>query len=81
MKELAADLDVHRASFTGEVFGVQKADLLAKAELFVLPTHSENFGLAVAEALAHSTQVIVTYGAPWSGVKRHHRGLMFRVAR
>lgn len=44
---------------------VAKSQLYREADLFVLPTHSENFGIAVAEALAHGVPVITTQGAPW----------------
>ncbi len=52
-------------TFTGQLEGAEKSTALANAELFVLPTHSENFGLAIAEALAHRVPVITTTGAPW----------------
>lgn len=37
----------------------------ALAELFVLPSHDENFGSVVAEALAAGVPVLTTTGTPW----------------
>ena len=37
----------------------------AAASLFLLPSHNENFGLAVAEALAHGVPALVTDTTPW----------------
>ena len=51
--------------FAGPVEGPAKFDLLAGAELFVLPSYSENFGMVVGEALAHGTPVITTTSTPW----------------
>ena len=41
---------------------------MAESDCEVLPTHSENFGMVVAEALACGTPVICSYGAPWAGL-------------
>lgn len=54
--------------FLGPVYGDQKADLLRAADVFVLPTHSENFGMVVAEALSYRTPVLTTTGAPWESL-------------
>jgi glycosyltransferase involved in cell wall biosynthesis len=53
-------------SFVGPIEGEKKASAFFNADLFVLPTHSENFGIVVAEALAHGLPVLTTTGAPWS---------------
>lgn len=52
--------------FLGELEGEAKRHAFESADLFVLPTFSENFGLVVAEALAYGVPVITTRGAPWA---------------
>jgi glycosyltransferase involved in cell wall biosynthesis len=53
-------------SFAGPLAYEMKKSAFLDAELFVLPTHSESFGIVVAEALAHGVPVLTTTGAPWS---------------
>ena len=48
------------------VFGDEKWKLYRQANLFVLPTYSENFGIVVAESLAMETPVLTTTGTPWT---------------
>lgn len=74
MKRLANKLSLKRCYFTGPLYGKKKKDAYAGAELYVLPTHSENFGMTVAEALASGTPAIVTKGAPWEGLEREKAG-------
>jgi glycosyltransferase involved in cell wall biosynthesis len=38
------------------------------ASLFVLPSHTENFGLVIAEAMAYGLPAVVTDSTPWSAV-------------
>lgn len=60
--------------FTGLVTGERKEALFAEAEVFVLPTYSENFGLVIAEALARGVPVITTTGAPWEDILMYRCG-------
>jgi glycosyltransferase involved in cell wall biosynthesis len=53
-------------SFTGPIEPQMRTSAYLDADLFVLPTHSESFGMVVAEALAHGLPVLTTTRAPWS---------------
>jgi len=57
--------------FIGEVTDGPKWELYRKADVFVLPTRSENFGIVVAEALASGLPVITTREAPWGQLQTH----------
>ncbi len=46
----------------------------AIASLFLLPSHSENFGLVIAEALAAGVPAVVTDTTPWSDLTPNHAG-------
>jgi glycosyltransferase involved in cell wall biosynthesis len=74
MMQLAATRQLERVRFAGELTGDAKRRAFQEAELYVLPSHSENFGISVAEALAHSVPAIVFHGAPWSGLNVHQAG-------
>lgn len=52
-------------SLVGPVTGEAKTRLLMASQLFVLPSHSESFGMVVGEALAHGLPVLTTRNVPW----------------
>ena len=74
LRELAASLRAPRVTFAGPVYGDAKRALYRRAALHVLPSHSENFGMTVAESLASGTPVIATRATPWSGLVREGCG-------
>jgi glycosyltransferase involved in cell wall biosynthesis len=49
-----------RIIFLGQVIGAQKWQLLADADVFVLPSHQEGFSMAISESLAAGCPPIVT---------------------
>lgn len=58
-----------RVRYLGPVYGNDKDKLYRTAELFILPSYSENFGIVVAEALSYGVPVIATNGTPWIDLK------------
>ena len=67
-------LRLNTVSIEAPVFGTAKTELMAGANIFVLPTRSENFAMTVAESLAVGVPVISTKGAPWAGLETHGCG-------
>jgi glycosyltransferase involved in cell wall biosynthesis len=64
------------AVLCGPLAGAAKWAALRAADAFVLPSHQENFGLAVAEALAAGTPALLSRQVQtWPAVVRHGAGL------
>ena len=71
VKELGLE---DRFIFTGPLNDEAKWEAYRRADLFVLPTYSENFGIVVAEALWAGVPVITTKGTPWSELDEYKCG-------
>lgn len=71
LKKLASQLGIaNNVHFIGQVTGQEKISLYQNADLFVLPTSQENFGLVLIEALACGTPLITTKGVDiWQDVQ------------
>jgi glycosyltransferase involved in cell wall biosynthesis len=75
IRRLVADRGLDgRVTLLGEVPPDRKGALFAAADLLVAPSFTENFGLAIAEALAHGVPVVAGRGTPWSGLEDHGAG-------
>lgn len=63
-----------RVRFPGMVSGFEKVDLLARADLFSLPSDAEGFSMAVLEALASGTAVLLSPGCHFPEVEKAGAG-------
>jgi glycosyltransferase involved in cell wall biosynthesis len=62
LQKLAEQLKIdHRITWTGQLTGDSKWGALHAADVFVLPSHQENFGVAVAEAMACGVPVLISH--------------------
>jgi glycosyltransferase involved in cell wall biosynthesis len=75
LQSLASSLRLRNVTFPGPVYGEDKTKLLFSSDLLVLPSHSENFGMVISEALAHGVPVIASKGTPWNDLERVGCGL------
>jgi glycosyltransferase involved in cell wall biosynthesis len=65
LQALAKKLGIaEHTHWLGFVQGRQKQELLSRAAVFVLPSHSENFGFAVVEAIAAGVPVVTSVNVP-----------------
>lgn len=75
VKDLVGKLRLEdNVKLVGPLYGTDRAIEYSNADLFLLPTYSENFGVAVAEALSYGIPVLTTRGAPWASLLDHKCG-------
>lgn len=74
MQDLVKKRNIRRVKFIGTVTGEKKTHVFQNADLFVLPTEMENFGIAIGEAMAHGVPVVITQNTPWDEVERRQCG-------
>lgn len=61
--------------FSPPLYGAEKIEAFAGADVFALPSYNENFGIVVAEALAAGTPVLTSRQMPWQITEQRKCGL------
>ena len=73
--QLISELNLSENVFLiGTIENQEKIDFLANADLFVLPSHNENFGNVYVESLAAGTPVVASLQTPWQHVEDYKCG-------
>ncbi|MFI3245175.1 MAG: glycosyltransferase [Ferrimonas sp.] len=76
LRQLCQQLQLHdNVAFVGALAGADKSAFLANADLFVLPSHNENFGNVYLESLAAGTPIVASRNTPWQEVEAAGCGL------
>ena len=78
LQALAGSLGIgDKITWTGMLTGTAKWGALAASEVFVIPSHQENFGIVIAEAMASNLPVIVSDKVNiWREIERYQAGLV-----
>ena len=78
LQDIAANLNIsNRITWTGMIAGDLKWGALHASEVFVLPSHQENFGIAVAEALACGLPALISDKVNiWQEVQQDGAGIV-----
>ena len=75
LEYIVAELGLERQlTLTGMLSGKIKQVALGNADLFVLPSYSENFGIVIAESLANAVPVVTTKNTPWQDLLTYNCG-------
>lgn len=75
LKQKIKELELSgQVEIVGPLFGDDKEQAYLNADLFVLPSYSENFGIVVTEALSYGLPVLTTTGCPWEELETERCG-------
>ena len=74
LRNLVNSTNAPNVRFMGFVNARGKYEALVRLDFLCAPSHQENFGMSIAEALLAGTPVIASYGTPWKELNTHHCG-------
>lgn len=75
LQKMASQLDISDlVNITGPLYEEHKWNAFKNADVFILPTLNENFGIVIAESYLCGTPVITTKGAPWKLIEENQCG-------
>jgi glycosyltransferase involved in cell wall biosynthesis len=66
----------NRVFFPGMILGDEKKDLLSRADIFCMPSEEEGFSMAILEALASQTPVVISPGCHFDEVEKNQAGIV-----
>ncbi len=77
--KIIKELNLKRVILKDFVTGKKKEEIFYSSNLFILLSHSENFGLSIAEALSYKIPVITTTNTPWKKLNKYKCGWCIKL--
>ena len=74
LHNLESKLGISNIKWTGTLDGEEKGSELSSFSFLILPSHSENFGMVVLEALIQGVPAIASQGTPWRDLEKSKAG-------
>ncbi len=68
IKKIISTSKSTKIKYIGPVYGKEKIKFIQTADILIMPSYNENFGMVAAEALSNNTPVICGADTPWSQV-------------
>ena len=78
-KELIEKFSGNKISWMGEITPEQVSTVFRQSDLLVFPTHGENFGHVIVEALSNSCPVLISDMTPWTTVQEFEAGYVVQA--
>lgn len=76
-RDLVREKKIHdKVIFTGTISGNLKSEALKLSDIFVLPSYSEAFSVAVLEAIINKLPVIVTHNSNFPEIEKINAGIL-----
>ena len=72
--QMLKNISKKNIKFVGFLEGKAKDNIISDFSYIILPSHSENFGMVVPEALIKGIPVIASKGTPWEELNTYHCG-------
>ena len=74
IKKLILNTKSKSIQFLGPLYGDNKQKFIQSADILIMPSYNENFGMVAAEALSNNTPVICGENTPWEEVVKKKCG-------
>lgn len=79
LHKMVSQYNLNNVVWAGALYDDEKREMIRTFSYLIMPSHNENFGMVVPEALIEGVPVIASKGAPWSILEKSNSGFWIDV--